>query len=98
MSQKRPVGRPKGSVSRLDAYAREKAIADGLTPLEYLLSILRDTEQPQETRIDAAKAAAPYVHARLQTVDMKAETTVHHVALPTLPTADEWEQRHATGH
>jgi hypothetical protein len=34
-----------------------------------MLSILRDAEQPTETRMDAAKSAAPYVHARLSSID-----------------------------
>lgn len=49
--------------------ARAKAAAGGITPLDYLLGLLRDEDQPQETRIDAAKAAAPYVHAKLANID-----------------------------
>jgi hypothetical protein len=49
--------------------ARAKAAEGGVTPLAYLLGVLRDDEQPQEIRIDAAKAAAPYVHAKLANVD-----------------------------
>ena len=62
------AGRPKGSVAKLDAEARAKAL-EGLTPLDYLLDILRDEKQDQAARTDAAKAAAPYVHARLANVD-----------------------------
>lgn len=42
------------------------ARSGGIMPLEYLLSIMRDEKQDQAVRIDAAKAAAPYVHAKLQ--------------------------------
>jgi len=38
--------------------------------LDYLLSVLRDTSQDEVKRIDAAKAAAPYIHPRLSTVDV----------------------------
>ena len=37
----------------------------GLTPLDYLLSVMRDEDLPRDERVDAAKAAAPYLHARL---------------------------------
>ena len=67
------AGRPKGSVSRLDSEARLRAFEGGLLPLEYLLGIMRDEAQDFERRIDAAKAAAPYVHARLQAVQVSGE-------------------------
>jgi hypothetical protein len=67
------AGKPKGSVSKLDKVVREKALQSGLTPLDYLLGLLRDEGQNQDTRIDAAKAAAPYVHAKLANIDMKAK-------------------------
>jgi hypothetical protein len=66
------AGKPKGSVSKLDKVVREKALQSGLTPLDYLLGLLRDEGQNQDTRIDAAKAAAPYVHAKLVSQDVKA--------------------------
>jgi len=59
-------GRPKGGANRLNQEAREKALADGISPLDYLLGVMRNPEMDLEKRIDAAKAAAPYVHARLQ--------------------------------
>ena len=34
-------------------------------PLDYLLGIMRDEDQDARWRLDAAKAAAPYCHARL---------------------------------
>jgi UDP:flavonoid glycosyltransferase YjiC (YdhE family) len=45
------------------------AIAEGLTPLEYLASIYRDETKDEMRRIDAAKAAAPYVHAKLANIE-----------------------------
>ena len=39
-----------------------------MSPLDYLLSILRDEGQPQSARVEAAKAAAPYLHPRLAQV------------------------------
>jgi hypothetical protein len=50
--------------------ARELAIAaSGLTPLAYMLAIMRDEAQPVAVRLDMAKAAAPYVHPRLAAVE-----------------------------
>lgn len=63
------AGRPKGTVNKLNDEVRAKALAGGVSPLDYLLAILRDETKPQETRIDVAKAAAPYVHARLAAVE-----------------------------
>jgi hypothetical protein len=49
---------------------REQRIAaSGILPLDFLLSILRDTSAPPPVRIEAAKAAAPFVHPRLATVE-----------------------------
>ena len=62
------AGRKKGAATRLNAQARAKAAEGGIMPLDYLLGLLRDPGEKQEVRIDAAKAAAPYVHARLANV------------------------------
>ena len=63
------AGRKPGSLTQRTREIAEGALAEGLTPLEYLLDILRDETQAQEVRTDAAKAAAPYCHARLQSVE-----------------------------
>lgn len=49
--------------------ARRHAAGGGITPLEYMLAILRDEGQTKDQRFEAAKAAAPYMHARLSTTD-----------------------------
>ena len=64
------AGRKPGSVARIDHEARQKAHASGLTPLEYLLSVLRDESQDERVRLDAAKAAAPYCHNRLSSTEV----------------------------
>lgn len=53
--------------------ARTKAAEGGITPLDYLLGLLRDDTKTQEVRIDAAKAAAPYMHARLAAVELSGD-------------------------
>lgn len=42
--------------------------ASGAAPLDYLLQVMRDDRQELAKRLDAAKAAAPYVHPRLASV------------------------------
>jgi hypothetical protein len=61
------AGRKKGSLNKRTvalAETSQKAIQSGLTPLEFLLGILRDPAKDDRLRLDAAKAAAPYVHPK----------------------------------
>jgi hypothetical protein len=39
--------------------------ASGITPLDYMLAVMRDEGVEPAKRLDAAKAAAPFVHPRL---------------------------------
>ncbi len=41
------------------------------TPLNFLLTIMRTDGLPWDLRFDAAKAAAPYVHPKLSSVEME---------------------------
>lgn len=68
------AGRKKNGHNKLTEEAIAKA-NDGLSPLDYLLSVLRDLNADEARRIDAAKAAAPYCHPKLQPVDDKGDTT-----------------------
>ena len=63
------AGRKAGSPNRKTEEQAEKVKASGLTPLDYMLSILRDEDMPTDSRFEAAKAAAPYVHAKLASVE-----------------------------
>ena len=42
-------------------------------PLDYLLEVMNDTEQGAKERLSAAIAAAPFVHPRLASVQVKGE-------------------------
>ena len=70
-SRGRPKGLPKSGgrkpgTKNKNIEAKEAAIAaSGLTPLEYMLEILRDEGNDKKTRMDAATSAAPYCHAKL---------------------------------
>jgi hypothetical protein len=62
------AGRKPGGRNKITKEAIAKA-ADGLSPLDYLLGVMRDPGADEAKRIDAAKAAAPYCHAKLQPID-----------------------------
>ena len=64
------AGRKKG-VPNTKTQEQVKAIEEsGLTPLEYMLRVLRDERQDPAVRLDAANKAAPYVHAKLSSIDI----------------------------
>lgn len=89
------AGRKKGTRNKANA-AREKAIAEsGLTPLDYLLSVMRDETEEPTMRMDAAKAAAPFVHPKLAAIEHTGEMTLtHEQALAELETVTkEVEER-----
>lgn len=73
------AGRKPGAVTKKARTVANEAILSGeLTPLEFLLNVMRQepTEEMgenqraalQDRRFEAAKAAAPYVHAKLANV------------------------------
>ena len=48
------------------------------TPLEFMIRIMNDDQLPRHERMDAAKAAIPYVHSRLNSIDVNANNSVSH--------------------
>ncbi len=65
-------GRTKGSLNKATIAAQAAAASahDGLlTPLDYMLGVMRDTGADKDRRDRMAQAAAPYLHARIATVD-----------------------------
>ncbi len=72
------AGRKPGSKNQRSREIADRAMAEGITPLEYLLALMRapaDHEDPkvqvarEAMRFEAAKAAAPYCHPRLQAIE-----------------------------
>jgi hypothetical protein len=61
-------GRKKGTPNRATSWREREVKAGGDTPLDYLLSVMRNDRLPRAERTDAAKAAAPYVHPKLATI------------------------------
>lgn len=73
-------GRKKGTPNRRNHQLARKAAAAGITPLEFMLKIMRKESLPPDAsiaqiiaheslRFEAAKAAAPYMHAKLASVE-----------------------------
>lgn len=63
--EKRGAGRPPGSKNKKTIEFAKEIAASGETPLDYMLSRMRDITVDAARRDDLAKAAAPYVHPRL---------------------------------
>jgi len=59
------AGRPKGAATKRTREIADRAATEGVLPLEYMLGVMRDGSAEPSRRDDMAKAAAPYVHARL---------------------------------
>jgi hypothetical protein len=66
-------GRRKGTPNRVTAAVTAAVAADGTTPLEFLLCVMRDEMQPTELRLEAAARAAPYCHPRLSAIAVRAQ-------------------------
>lgn len=58
------AGRPAGASNRRTIEQVEAIESSGLTPLDYMLNVLRDEQQAADVRMEAAKSAAPYCHAK----------------------------------
>ena len=78
-------GRQKGTPNRITAERQRQVQESGLTPLDHMLNVMRDETRDPTVRLDAAKAAAPYVHPRLANIEANVRTGVtHEVALEML--------------
>jgi len=73
-------GRQKGTPNKITAKREAEIAGSGLTPLDYMLGIVRAETPPgldpsvaiarESLRFEAAKAAAPYCHPRLQAMTL----------------------------
>jgi hypothetical protein len=73
-------GRKKGSKNKLPIAVQADIRRDApVKPLEYMLNVLADPDADQGRKDDMAKAAAPYVHPRLQA------TQIQEVPAPVTP-------------
>lgn len=65
-------GRKKGSLNK--STLLKKAAREGVTPLDYMLRVMRDRKAKSSGRDDMAKAAAPYLHAKRAAEDKAGRT------------------------
>jgi hypothetical protein len=75
----RPKGLPKTGGKKKGCKNRrtlelDRIAALGITPLDYLLKIMRDKKQPIAFRIECAKAACVFCHARRAPENNKGDT------------------------
>jgi hypothetical protein len=64
------AGRKPGVPNKRTAEIQKAVEESGLTPLDYMLQVMRDPMQEDHRRLTAAQAAAPYVHAKLSSVEL----------------------------
>lgn len=69
-------GRAPGARNKATAAKAAAIKASGLTPLDFMMEVMRNQDYPMEARLDAAKAAAPYVHPRLANINAHVSGTV----------------------
>lgn len=86
-------GRPRGSKSDafrdLPADIQSAAFKSGLSPLDFLLSVMCDDEQALDVRIRVAGLALPYVHPKPAEV-MKGKKEAAEAAAETAGHGTEW--------
>lgn len=75
---KKTGGRIKGVPNKASAAKAEAVAASGLTPLDYMLAVMRDETIAVDRRDDMAKASAPYVHPKLAAVEHSGSVTLNH--------------------
>lgn len=69
-------GRKKGVPNKKTAELQQAVEQSGLTPLQYLLRVMRDEASEPKERQACAVAAAPYVHAKLSSIEMSADMRI----------------------
>ena len=58
-------GRKKGTPNKATTEVRAAALASGMMPLDYMLSVMRDDSADIKRRDAMSIAAAPYLHAKV---------------------------------
>ena len=87
-------GRPKGSKNKATHERLAAIAAGGLTPLEYMLGIMRDPSVEHKRREAMAQASAPYVHARLASTEVKGDADkpiIHKLKIEFVPAGSKDE-------
>jgi hypothetical protein len=79
---KNKIKPPEDVIRKVEAEAVANCIATGETPLAYMLRVMRDPTVEDPRRDETARAAAPYVHAKISPENTKA--TENHITLVEL--------------
>lgn len=66
---KKTGGRASGTPNKATSAKAAEVAASGLTPLDYMLGVMRNEQNSLDVRLDAANKAAPYVHPKLAAVE-----------------------------
>lgn len=64
------AGRRPGTPNKATAELQAEVAATGETPLDYMLRVMRDPTVEHDRRDRMAGQAAPYIHAKLASVDL----------------------------
>lgn len=92
------AGRKVGSATRKTREIADKAAEEGITPLEYMLHVMRDPSADTARRDEMAKAAAPYSHARLQQIEAKVDAHTTQCTVSAEPlTPEAWVAKFGAG-
>lgn len=78
------AGRKPGVRNKKTAALQAEVENSGQTPLDFLLGVMRDPLKEDAQRLDAAKAAAPYVHSKLASIELTANVTTHEASIEDL--------------
>jgi hypothetical protein len=65
MARGRKTGGRKRGTPNKRTIAQKEIVASGMLPLEFLCAVYQDSKQSMNRRIEAARSAAPYLHAKL---------------------------------
>lgn len=97
---KRPgAGRPVSEATKKRRDVAEKALEQGITPLEVMLGAMREALGPEGKNYAAAQPfardAAPFMHPKLASTEMKMDAELTHNTVSADPlTPDEWQQQY----
>ncbi len=64
------AGRPPGAKNRKTVEMQAAIEASEMTPLDYMISVMRNEDNDPRTRLEAAHHAAPYVHSKLTATEL----------------------------
>jgi len=88
-------GRKAGTRNKKTAELIKAVEATGITPLDYMLSILRDESKTESVRLQAARDAAPFIHSKLLSLEVETSVTTNHVVSSEPLDVDAWQKKYS---